>query len=81
MEKPTFTHAISLIMVLLTFAVIFLLFFVEVPEANKENINTIVGFLMGTCMSGVVGYFLGSSQGSEKKTDIIKSMSENNTAP
>lgn len=76
MEKPKFANVISLIMVIGSFAFIFVLMFFEIPESNKENINTITGFLMGTCLSGVVGYFLGSSAGSETKNETIKNLSE-----
>ena len=44
------------------FAVLFLtgITFLEVPEANTRFADTIVGFILGTVVSTIIGYFYGS---------------------
>ena len=63
-------------MMIFSFAIITMLFFVTPPTENKDNINIVIGFLMGTGLSAVVQYYLGSSKESEKKNETIKNLSE-----
>lgn len=47
-----------------------ILLFVPVPAANDKNFTTVVVALLG--MAGTaVGYYFGSSQGSERKTELM----------
>lgn len=40
---------------------IFCVSFVAVPEKNIRVVDTIVGFLLGTIIAGLIGYFYGAS--------------------
>jgi len=48
-----------------------MLFFLEIPDTNRDVVNLILGVLVGTGLTGVFNYFYGSSQGSKDKSDII----------
>ena len=43
----------------------------QIPESNHRIVDTVLGFLLGTIVSGIVGYYFGSSQSSADKTDIL----------
>jgi drug/metabolite transporter (DMT)-like permease len=47
--------------------IVLLLFFVEIPEENKDVVNFILGVVVGTGLTGVFQYFFGSSKGSKDK--------------
>tara|TARA_R110000796_G_scaffold202062_1_gene318317 strand:+ start:440 stop:949 length:510 start_codon:yes stop_codon:yes gene_type:complete len=48
-----------------------MLFFLEIPETNRDVVNLILGVLVGTGLTGVFNYFYGSSQGSKDKSEIL----------
>jgi len=52
--------------------IVFLLFFIEVPDKNRDVINFILGVVVGTGLTGIFQYFFGSSQGASDKTDQLK---------
>ena len=52
--------------------IVFLLFFIEVPDKNRDVINFILGVVVGTGLTGIFQYFFGSSQGSRDKADQLK---------
>lgn len=52
-------------------SVTIMLFFVEIPDKNRDVINFILGVLVGTGLTGIFNYFLGSSQGSTDKMNHI----------
>lgn len=45
--------------------------FSEIPKENLRFADTILGFLLGTVLAGMFGFFYGSSKGSQDKTDMI----------
>ena len=51
--------------------VVLLLFFVEVPEQNKDVVNFILGIVVGTGLTGMFQYFFGSTKGSKDKTNLL----------
>lgn len=73
-QKSIFVNVLSSIVVIFTFGIVLLLFFKAPPPENKENLNMAIGFLIGTGMAGVIGYYFGSSQGSERKTKVIENL-------
>ena len=61
---------ISLFMLIVIVALLFLMFIIELPENNKEMAYLVVGALMGS-FTTVIAFWFGSSKGSSDKTDII----------
>jgi hypothetical protein len=45
--------------------------FIELPIASTRFADTILGFLLGTVISAFVQFWVGSSNGSDKKTDLM----------
>lgn len=43
--------------------------FITIPESSTRFSDTILGFLLGTIISGIIQFFYGSSVGSKHKTD------------
>ncbi len=71
-----FVYFYAILLTLLSFGFLYAVLFhgkFLSPE-NKDLVNTIVGFLLGTTMSAVVGFFYGSSKGSSDKNDQIQAM-------
>tara|TARA_R110000851_G_scaffold291462_2_gene445807 strand:+ start:986 stop:1495 length:510 start_codon:yes stop_codon:yes gene_type:complete len=52
--------------------IVLLLFFLEIPESNRDVVNFILGVVVGTGLTGIFNYFFGSSQGSKDKSDQLK---------
>lgn len=59
-------------------AVVLLLFWVEIPEKNRDVINFILGVVVGTGLTGIFNYFFGSSKGSSDKMSHIFNGKNNN---
>jgi len=53
------------------FGYLFLVTFVPIPETGKDHAKIIVGFLIGSALAGILGYFWGSSKGSADKNKLI----------
>jgi hypothetical protein len=45
--------------------------FYTIPEANTRIVDTIIGVLIGTVLTGFFNFFFGSSKGSKDKTDAL----------
>ena len=43
-----------------------------IPEGNEHVVDTVLGFVLGTVISGILMYYFGSSQSSSDKTDMMK---------
>lgn len=43
--------------------------FYEIPEANVRFADTVLGFLLGTVLAGMFGFFYGSSAGNERRAE------------
>lgn len=53
------------------FTLLYLMMYWGVPLENKDLFNILAGALVGS-FTTVVGYFYGSSKGSQEKNEIIK---------
>jgi len=51
---------------------IFMAMTYDIPQQNQRYVDTIIGFLMGTIISGIITFFYGSSLGSKEKTRLLK---------
>jgi hypothetical protein len=59
-----------------TFLYIFLITFIAIPPSNVRFADTTLGFLLGVCLSTIVGFFYGSSTGSKSKTEALVKLQE-----
>lgn len=71
-----FVYGYALLLTLLSFGFLYLVLinpYNIIPKdgANKDLVNTITGFLLGTTLSAVIGFFFGSSAGSSDKSEQI----------
>lgn len=60
--KNNITEILAVLITVASFAFLFLLPFVKVPPENKDIVNTTLGFVLGSLVSGVAGYYFGSSK-------------------
>lgn len=51
------------------------LVYVPIPESNKEALYILIGIISST-VGLIVGFYYGSSKGSQKKTELIDKMTE-----
>jgi len=67
-----FIYYLTIAVFLFSAGIVILLFFIEMPEQNRDVVNFILGVVVGTGLTGVFNYFYGSSQGSKDKMKLIK---------
>jgi hypothetical protein len=72
-----FAYYFALLLTVLAFGFLYVVLFLPqfVTPNNRDIVNTVVGFLLGTTLSTVVGFFYGSSKGSADKSRQIEEMS------
>lgn len=51
---------------------LFSITFLEIPEANKQNVNTILGFLLGSLLSGIIQFIYGANKASQERDKIAQ---------
>ncbi len=51
--------------------------FVEIPERNAHTVDVAMGFLLGTAISSIFSFFLGTTATAKKKDDTIQSLAAN----
>jgi len=74
-----FVYYLSSAVFIFSATTVLLLFFIEIPDKNRDVINFILGVLVGTGLTGIFNYFLGSSKGSKDKLEhIIKRSTQQN---
>jgi len=62
--------ALAVIIVVCFFLLVWMLLFFSIPKENVETMNLATGALL-TAFGTVVGYYFGSSAGSQRKTDML----------
>ena len=67
--KDHITEILALIITAGSFVFLFALLFVSIPANNKDITNITIGFVLGSFVAGVAGYYFGSSK---KSTDLPK---------
>jgi len=67
MEKQKFRKKLATFLSAVSFLYLFAITFLEIPTANKDNVNIILGFLLGTAISTILGYYFGDSDKTEKE--------------
>jgi len=60
--KEHITEILALIITLGSFIFLFTLLFVSIPNENKDITNITIGFVLGSFVAGVAGYYFGSSK-------------------
>ena len=65
--KENITEIIAIIVIFMSYVFLLLVAFKGIPPENKDLVNLSVGFIIGTSVAGVIGYYFGTS----KKRDII----------
>ena len=70
-KKNVFQYALGALICIGFFVLLYILIWTEIPQANRDVLNLVVGALIGSFAS-VVGYFYGSSKGSADKNDMLK---------
>lgn len=68
-----FIYYLAIAVVLFVFAVVFLLFSVDIPKENKTIVDMVLGIVIGGFTS-IIAFFYGSSQGSKDKASQIQDM-------
>ncbi len=49
----------------------------DIPEKNASTVSTIMGFLLGTAVSSIFSFFLGTTQANKSKDTAIANLSVN----
>lgn len=70
-DKNLIRFILAIIGLVFSMAWFVLLLFKEAPEPNRDLISAITGALITVCLKEIYGYWFGSSQSSQDKTDFI----------
>jgi len=74
--KENFLYHFAYLWSVSTIGYLFLVTFVTIPDKNQRTVDTALGFLLGTIIAGLIGYFYGSSHGSKEKDATLKDVVE-----
>lgn len=66
-----FVYYFGFFIVAFSFIYITAITFLPIPAGNVRFVDTVLGFILGTLVATVIGFFFGSSDGSKKKTQIM----------
>jgi hypothetical protein len=69
--KDIFMYTLAGLVITYAFAFLFMLFFKEIPDKNRDIITTLSGILVGGGFATVLGYFFQTNKSSADKTEII----------
>ena len=59
---------IAVMIIVLSFVAIFVILRFPIPTENKDLVNVAFGFVLGSGVSGVIGYYFGASKQPESKS-------------
>jgi hypothetical protein len=65
------TMVMGFVILMIGFTYLFLVTFVSLPTTGTDHSKTIVGFILGSVVSIIIGYYWGSSNGSAAKSQTI----------
>jgi hypothetical protein len=68
LTKTDIRNTISLTVVYFTFMTLWILMFTPVPESNHDIVNSIISFITGTALGGIIGYHFSDNK-KDKKHD------------
>ncbi len=71
--KDIFQYSLGALIVIAILLLVYVVFTVELPPANKDVALIVIGALVAK-FGDVVAYFYNSSKGSAEKTEIISKM-------
>jgi len=60
--KENITELLALIITVCSFVFLFALLLIKIPSENKDITNITIGFVLGSFVAGVAGYYFGSSK-------------------
>ena len=66
-----FLYYLAIGVFLFSATIVMMLFFIEIPDENRDIVNFILGVVIGTGLTSIFNFFFGSSQGSKDKSDIL----------
>lgn len=69
-----FIYFFAMFVVTLVFGYIAAVTFLDVPAANRGMVDHTTGFLQGTVLASIFGYFFGTTKGSGEKQAQIKTL-------
>ena len=64
-----FTQQYAWFITIVTFAYFFIVSFINVENKNRDFVNIILGFLIGTALNSLIRFFYGSSNKSQEAVD------------
>jgi polyferredoxin len=68
LTKTDIRNSIALTIVYGVFVSLFLLIYKPIPKENRDAVNVMIGFLTGSALGGIMGFYFSSSK-SDKKND------------
>lgn len=72
-----FVYYFSIVWSLFGMAFMLVVTLVEIPKDNVNTVNVILGFLLGTAISSIFSFFLGTSRSSQAKDATIQTLAGN----
>ncbi len=56
---------------LISFAYLFMVTFLPIPQSGQKHSETVVGFLLGSGITFILAYYYGTSKSSSEKNETI----------
>ena len=72
MEDKRVILIMACCILLISFGYLFAVTFLPIPSSGLDHAKTVTGFLLGTGISMLLGYYWGSSSGSAAKSETIE---------